>query len=72
MIPKRTPMWEVVAHDGERKPFAPDTGAAISFAQEAANAFGVGESRAVEFDGKVANEALKEKAGGKIRSKKGG
>jgi CRISPR-associated protein Csb1 len=70
--PDRPPIWELVAHDGTRKPVAPSGDAALSFAQDAANSFGVGESRTVEFDVKAANEALREKAGGKGRGKKGG
>jgi CRISPR-associated protein Csb1 len=69
--PDKPAIWELVAHDGIRKPLTLASDAALLFAQEAANAFKVGESRAVEFDIKAANEALKEKAGGK-KSKKGG
>jgi CRISPR-associated protein Csb1 len=70
--PDKPAAWELVAHDGSRKPFTPDAGAALAFAQEAAKAFGVGESRSVEFDAKAANEAIKEKTGGKARGRKGG
>lgn len=65
-------LWELVSHDGTRKPFSPDKGAALAFAQESAKAFGVGESRMVEFDRAAANEALAQKAGGKAKGRKGG
>lgn len=70
--PDKKPLWELVAHDGARTPFFPDAAAALAFAQEAARAFGVDESRTVEFDMKAANEALKQQVGGKGRGKKGG
>jgi CRISPR-associated protein Csb1 len=70
--PEKKPVWELVAHDGSRTPFAPDGNAAIAFAREAAQVFGVGESRTMEFDAKAANEALKQQVGGKGRGRKGG
>lgn len=70
--PEKQVVWELVAHDGSRTPFAPDGKAAIAFADEAARTFGVGESRRVEFNVKAANEALKQQAGGKGRGRKGG
>jgi CRISPR-associated protein Csb1 len=70
---EKKPLWELVAHDGHRTAFTPDGTAALAFAQESARAFGVGESRTVEFDVKAANEAIKEKVGSKgARGKRGG
>ncbi len=69
--PEKKPAWEMVANDGTRKSFTPDRNAALTFAREAAKVFGVGESRTVEFDAKAANEAIREKTGGKARGRKG-
>lgn len=70
--PEKKTAWELVAHDGSRTPFEPDGKAALAFARDAAKAFGVGESRTVEFDVTAANEALKQQAGGgKARGKRG-
>ncbi len=69
--PDKPAVWELVAHDGTRKPFAPEMRAALAFAQEAAKGFGVGENRTVDFDAKAANDAIKEKLGGKAKNKKG-
>ena len=70
--PDKPAAWELVAHDGVRKPFTPDGRTALAFAQAAASAFGVGESHTVDFDSKAANAAIKEKAGAKGKAKKGG
>jgi len=70
--PDRKPVWELVTHDGARKAFALDARAVLAFAEDAAKAFGVAESRVVEFDARAANEAIKEKVGGKVKHKKGG
>jgi CRISPR-associated protein Csb1 len=70
--PEKKPQWELVAHDGTRTPFTPDGNAALAFAQESARAFGVGESRTVEFDVKAANETLNQQVGGKRKGRKGG
>jgi len=70
--PDNPAVWELVAHDGKRTTVQPDPKAALAFAQEAAKAFGVGESREVEFDRKAANDALKEKIGGKAKARKAG
>ena len=75
--PDKPAMWQLVAHDGERTSFKPDADAALAFAQEAAKVFGVGESRtgdkAIKFDAKAANEAIKEKVGGgRARGRRGG
>lgn len=71
--PEKKAAWQLVAHNGSRTPFVPDGKAALSFAREAAEAFGVGENRTVEFDVTAANEALTQQAGGgKTRGKRGG
>lgn len=67
--PDRAAVWDLVSHDGTRKPMTADAGDALAFAQRAAHAFGVGQSRIVEFDSKSANEAIKEKVGGKGKGK---
>jgi CRISPR-associated protein Csb1 len=70
--PDKPAAWELVAHDGKRTAVQPDAKGAVAFAQTAAKSFGIGESRTVEFDRKAANEALKEKAGGKAKARKAG
>jgi len=70
--PDKPAEWALVAHDGTRKPFARDPAAALAFAETAAKAFGVGESRTVDFDVKAANEAVREKIGSKGRGRKAG
>ena len=71
--PEKKTAWELVAHNGSRMPFTPDSAAALAFARKAAEAFGVGENRTVVFDAKAANEALQQQAGGgKARGKRGG
>jgi CRISPR-associated protein Csb1 len=70
--PDRTASWELVGNDGRRSNVEPDGTAVLAFAQGAAKEFGVGESRTVEFDRKAANDAVKEKSGGKARGRKGG
>jgi CRISPR-associated protein Csb1 len=57
--------WELVGNDGMRTSVAPDGKGTLAFAQAAAKAFGVGESKTVEFDTKAANAAIKDKIGGK-------
>lgn len=69
--PEHPAIWELVAHDGTRKPVMGGGAAALSFAQDAAKAFGVGEGRTVEFDVRAANDALKEKVSGK-KGRRGG
>lgn len=70
--PEKPAVWELVAHDGRRRALKPDAGAAVVFAQEAAKAFGVGESNTVEFAVKAANDAIKDKVGGRARNRRGG
>jgi CRISPR-associated protein Csb1 len=67
--PEKPAAWELVAHDGKRTTIDPDAKAALAFAQASAKTFGVGESRSVAFDRKAANDALKDKAGGKAKRK---
>jgi CRISPR-associated protein Csb1 len=69
--PDKPATWELVGHDGKRTGVDPDVKSAIVFAQGAAKGFGIGQGRVVEFDRKAANEALKEKAGGRSKTKKG-
>ncbi|MEZ5786878.1 MAG: type I-U CRISPR-associated RAMP protein Csb1/Cas7u [Xanthobacteraceae bacterium] len=70
--PDQPAAWDLVAHDGLRTAFTPDKQAVLAFAQAAAKTFGVGESRTVDFDSKAANAAIREKAGGRGKAKKGG
>jgi CRISPR-associated protein Csb1 len=63
--PEKPAAWELVGNDGIRKTVAPDGKSELAFAQGAAKAFGVGESKTVEFDKKAANEAIQAKIGGK-------
>ncbi|MTW17845.1 type I-U CRISPR-associated protein Cas7 [Rhodoplanes serenus] len=70
--PDKPAAWELVGNDGTRKPVAADPAGALGFAQGAAKAFGVGKNETVEFDGKAANAAIKEKVGGKAKGRKGG
>jgi CRISPR-associated protein Csb1 len=69
--PDRPVEWEMVGNDGTRTRVEPDSKAALAFAQAAVKEFGIGESRTVEFDRSAANAAIKEKVGGKARSRKG-
>jgi CRISPR-associated protein Csb1 len=70
--PEKPALWEVVMHDGARKPVAPDREALLAFAQHAAKSFGMGSDRRVAFDRKAANDAIGEKIGGKTsRGRKG-
>jgi CRISPR-associated protein Csb1 len=68
--PENPPVWEVVAHNGTRKPLDPDHAAVQAFASDAANAFGVGKSQTVNFDRDAANKAIKEKVGAKGKPKR--
>jgi len=70
--PEKKPLWELVAHDGARTSYSPDGATALAFAEQAARAFGVGQSGTMDFDVKAANEALKQQVGGKGKGKKGG
>jgi hypothetical protein len=55
---------------GERKPAAITHDAALKFATEAANAFGVGPSRTVEFDKERAKRDVKGEGGTKSKKRK--
>jgi CRISPR-associated protein Csb1 len=63
--PEKPAVWELVGNDGIRKTVAPNGKSELAFAQGAAKTFGVGESKAVEFDKKAANEAIQAKIGSK-------
>jgi CRISPR-associated protein Csb1 len=70
--PDKPATWDLVGHDGKRTTVAPDAKATLAFAQAAARAFGVGESRTVAFDRNAANAAIQDKMGGKKgRGKRG-
>jgi hypothetical protein len=65
---------KLVNYDGTETEVTFEPSAVLAYAQDAAKAFGVGESRTVNFDAKAANTAIKERrekdGGGKAR--KGG
>jgi CRISPR-associated protein Csb1 len=71
---EKRPVMKLVNYDGSETEVAFEPSAVLAYAQDAAKAFGVGESRTVKFDGKAANTAIKERRekdnGGK--AKKGG
>lgn len=54
-----TPQWTSVERTGERRPVTLDPGIVLTFAQHAAQAFGVGESRSVAFDKDLAKGDVK-------------
>jgi CRISPR-associated protein Csb1 len=58
---EKTPESQLVYRDGRREPLKLTLDEAETFAREAAAAFGVGESRTVEFDQKRAANLLPEK-----------
>lgn len=61
--------WETVAHTGQRDTLTPDHGAALRFAQEAAEKFGVADAKSIDFDRKGANAAIAaEKSGTRRKS----
>jgi CRISPR-associated protein Csb1 len=73
LVPKadaRAP-WREVARNGERMDVVMDASAVRSFAADAASAFGVGESRMVKFDPRLAKADLKAEKPSKATSKKG-
>lgn len=57
---------------GERKPVTLTHDLALAYATDAAQAFGVGESKTVEFDKELARRDVKGDADGKGKSKKAG
>lgn len=67
--PEKNPEFVEVHSDGKRAPAGITHDAALSFAMDAANAFGVGESRSVAFDRKRAQEDVTEAKEGKKPSK---
>ena len=52
-------MWTTVDRDGKRAPVSLDESIALDLARKAAEAFGVGENRTVEFDKKLAQADAK-------------
>jgi CRISPR-associated protein Csb1 len=50
--------WHLVRHHGKREPFSLSHGGALSYAQAAAEAFGVGPNKEARFEAKRAKEAL--------------
>ena len=62
--------WSLVDREGQRQNVALTEDAASTYAEAAAEAFGVGENRRVQFDKKLAEADLKEAKGGKSSRKK--
>jgi len=58
--PERPVEWNIVHHDGQRKPFAVSHDDVLKFAQMAAEDFKVGPDKEGIFDAKIANEALRQ------------
>ena len=54
-------VWQAVARDGTRETISLDEGIALDYARSAADAFGVGSDRRVEFDKKLAKADTKAK-----------
>ena len=57
--PDVSAMWTTVDRDGKRAPVSLDESIALDLARKAAEAFGVGENRTVEFDKKLAQADAK-------------
>lgn len=75
LVPKASEKasWKVVARTGERTDVSLDPQAVRAFAADAASKFGVGASRVVKFDAKLAKDDLKAgDKGDKAAAKKGG
>jgi CRISPR-associated protein Csb1 len=66
--PEKQSQWEVVSNNGSRALVTPDAGAVLTFAQDAAKSFGVGESRTVDF---IDKEAARSKIENAMESKGG-
>ena len=69
--PSRPREFVEVHPTGERKPVAITHEAAVQFAAVAAEAFGVGESRTVDFDKELAKKDVQGEGGTKTKGKKG-
>lgn len=59
--PDAPSQWELIGRDGKREAITLDEEVVMRFAQHAANAFGVGESRELVFDKKLAKEDASKK-----------
>jgi CRISPR-associated protein Csb1 len=57
----KQPVMKLVNYDGKETEVVFEPSAVLAYAQDAANQFGVGKSRTVEFDADAANEAIKER-----------
>jgi CRISPR-associated protein Csb1 len=71
---EKQPVMKLVNYDGTDTEVSLEPAAVLTYAQDAAKAFGVGKSRIVDFDRGVANSAIKErleKDSGR-KAKKGG
>lgn len=62
--PEQKGSWHLITRNGERKPVSLDETDALAYAQEAAEAFGVGKNRSVNFDATLAKEDAKKKTKG--------
>lgn len=73
--PEKPAVWELVSHDGSRRPFVLDPSVAVIFAQQVAEKFGVGKSTRFDFlDREKARaeieKAIEERGGGKGADRK--
>lgn len=60
--PDTPAVWEIVGRDGVREKLRLDEEAALAFAQQAADLFGVGKERSVKFDKALAKSDTEKKA----------
>ena len=67
--PEKPANWQLVTRTGERQTVQLTSALALDYATARATAFGVGASRKVDFDPKLAKEDLKENEGKKGKGK---
>jgi CRISPR-associated protein Csb1 len=69
--PDKPLVWELVAHNGKRQSFTPESEAALTFAQQAKDAFGVDKDDTYEFlDRQKARAEIEKEVSEKTGSKK--
>ena len=70
---EKQPVMKLVNYDGTETEVVFEPSEVLAYAQDAANQFGVGKSRTVEFDAKAANTAIKQRrekdGGGKAKGR---
>jgi len=70
--PESPPHWTLVHHDGRSEAMSIDHTLARAYAEQAAEAFGVGESRQAAFDPRAAGDALSKTKAERKRAKRQG